>query len=84
MEGLLDFSSDDSKEHKRHRSSGQQIQEEEGCECAVGDDEAVSEDSGQRLHLRGEGERWCGCGCCGGKKISLLALFGGNDPANKA
>lgn len=31
--------------------------EEEGCDHAVGEDEAVSNDSGQRLHLRGEGER---------------------------
>lgn len=53
--------------------------------CGVGEDEAVSGDSGQRLRLRGEGERWCGRGSGGGeKKISLVALFGGNDPANKA
>lgn len=61
MEGLLDFSSDDSGEHKRQRSSRQQILEEEGCDHAVGEDEAVSNDSGQRLHLRGEGERQRGC-----------------------
>lgn len=68
MEGLLDFSSDDSGENEREKRTSVDPGKEKVASVRLPEDEAVSRDSGQRLRLRGEGEQWCGGGGGGGEK----------------